>query len=631
MNLSSDQKLLLWLILIPLIGALSSYLCSFKRPSLSGYVASLAALLSAICAGMLFFAASAAPVSLQLWDWMSFLGAKISFEFVLDRLSAVMALVITGIGTLIHVYSIAYMSEDESRPRFFAYLNLFLFSMLVLVLAANMPVAFIGWEGVGLCSYLLIGFWFTNKSYAFAGQKAFVVNRIGDVGFILAMLILASYGVSLTFSEMAAGISQLPSFVVYTVACCLFLAAAGKSAQLPLFVWLPDAMAGPTPVSALIHAATMVTAGIYLFARAHVIPDAAPAVQYLVLSIGTLTALIGATSAVAQRDIKKVLAYSTVSQLGFMFMAVGVGAYSVAMFHVVTHAFFKALLFLSAGSVIHGCHHEQLMEKFGGLWKKMPVTFVAYLVGTIAISGLPFVHFSGAISKDYILERVITAHHLAFKFPFSNASLPEICWVVALFTAALTAFYMFKSLILTFFGTYRGEHPPHESPPLMTGVLLILAIPSAAFGALYGEKLLGYLELWNGTVADHSEATAHMNELIVGGFALAGALLSVLLFGLPALTRIIVGKFNSLRPFFERAWGFDDLYKNVVCQPLSAFGKFLIAFDRNFIDGFSRGIGAVVEATGEILRRTSTGRISQFVPTMIISFGLLITFLVLIR
>jgi NADH-quinone oxidoreductase subunit L len=637
MTVSESQQLLLTLITAPLVGSIATYFVSLKSQKLSPYIATFAAFISAFASLLLFRGLPGAVTELNLWNWIELFGQTISFSFVFDNLSAVMCLVITWIGSLIHLYSISYMNEEPSKGRYFCYLNLFLFSMLVLVLAANLPVMFIGWEGVGLCSYLLIGFWFSKNSYAIAGQKAFVVNRIGDVGFLIAMLILATSGVSLNFQSLANEIPLISDHVIALVAISLFLAAAGKSAQLPLFVWLPDAMAGPTPVSALIHAATMVTAGVYLFARTHVVLDAAPVVQMFILGMGTLTAFIGATSALAQRDIKKVLAYSTVSQLGFMFIAVGVGAYSAAIFHVVTHAFFKALLFLAAGSVIHGCHHEQLMENFGGLWKKMPVTFLTYLIGVLAISGAPF--FSGAVSKDYILERVITAVNFSSSLPGTPLKLTEICWSIAVISAGITALYMVKSLILTFFGTYRGKHhegqaaaEPHESPILMTSVLVILAIPSVLFGTMYGEKLLDFLKDYRGVLVIHNEAMHHSNELIIELFAGFGALIAVLIFGLPALSRMFNGQFKSLAPFFENAWRIDQLYNFVIVSPISRFGLFLQrVFDKQIVSGVTNGLGAVIEATGELTRRTHTGRISQFLPTMFISFGILVTFLLLIR
>jgi len=623
-----EQKLLLYLLLTPLAGSILSYLFSLLYPRLSGVIATLAAALSGICATLLYRMLGETPITLTLWDWFTFFGDPVRFEFVFDRLAAVMCLVITWVGSAIHLYSVGYMAEDESEGRFFSFLNLFLFAMLILVLGSSLPMMFIGWEGVGLCSYLLIGFWFDNEQFTAAGQKAFIVNRVGDIGFLLAMFLIAQAGLSLNFVELESGIGLPPTELVNLIALALFLAAAGKSAQLPLFVWLPDAMAGPTPVSALIHAATMVTAGVYLFARVHFVLDFAPLAQDFILIIGTLTAFIAATAALVQRDIKKVLAYSTVSQLGFMFMAIGAGAYSVAMFHVVTHAFFKALLFLSAGAVIYGCHHEQTFEKFGGLWRKMPMTFLMYLTGTLAISGIPF--FSGAVSKDLILENMYLA---GSEIPYARMTVGELCWVIAIFTAGLTAFYMFRSLILTFFGKYRGEHEPHEAPAIMLVPLILLAIPSAIFGELFGDSLLHYLEGWRGLNPEMSLEFRHALEGPVLISALSGVVLAILIFAfLPSILKWGQLRFAEDRSYFERAWGFDEMYYDLIARPLSAMSLFLTKFiDRGVVDGTVSGTAHMVEATGELVSRTHTGRVGQFIPAMLISFFCLVTFILLIR
>jgi len=620
---------LLYLVLVPLTGSILSYALSLKSKKLGSLIATGSAFL---CAGIATYLFKNLPdgadseFRITLWEWFAIYGEPINIEFAYDRLTAVMCLVITWVGSLIHLYSVGYMSDDESQGRFFAYLNLFLFSMLVLVLGASLPLVFIGWEGVGLCSYLLIGFWFTNPEYAKAGQKAFVVNRIGDIGFVLGMLFLARQGLSLTFTDLRAEVGGIPPEILSIAAICLFLGAAGKSAQLPLFTWLPDAMAGPTPVSALIHAATMVTAGVYLFARMDFLLVGAPGAQILIIVAGALTAFIGGTSALVQRDIKKVLAYSTVSQLGFMFMAVGAGALSAAIFHVVTHAFFKAVLFLSAGSVIHGCHHEQNLDKFGGLWKKMPVTFVCYLVGTLAIAGVPY--FSGAFSKDLILERTYE-----FQGPQAFFWLGRFAWALGVLTAGITAFYMFRSLILTFFGSYRGKSEPHESGPLLLLPIVLLAIPSAAFGALYGEPLLHYLASWEGMHIELPDADAHFLEQVVLAFSASGILLSFIVYLLLPSSRIALGKLlPNLKIFLGKAWVFDDLYAFLILAPISFFARFLTGFiDRGIINGSMSAVGTVTEATGELLRRSHTGRIPQFVGAMLSSLVLFIIFLFLIK
>lgn len=618
---------ILLLVGAPLFGSLLSYLLSLRFPRLSGVVATGAAFASALAATNLFRVLGDGEIRLSLWEWFSVFDRTVRFEFVFDHLSAVMCLVVTWVGSIIHLYSIGYMAEDESKGRFFAYLNLFLFSMLILVVGASLPVMFIGWEGVGLCSYLLIGFWYRNQDYSKAGQKAFVMNRVGDVGFLIGMYILAQSGLSLDFSELQSGIGDAPQEILNVAGIAFFLAAAGKSAQIPLFTWLPDAMAGPTPVSALIHAATMVTAGVYLFARMYFVLDGAPIAQELIVFIGSLTAFVAATSAITQRDIKKVLAYSTVSQLGFMFMAIGAGAYSAAIFHVVTHAFFKALLFLAAGSVIHGCHHEQLLEKLGGLWKKMPLTFVTYLIGTLAISGVPF--FSGAYSKDLILEHSFMAKGGEFWF---GLKLGHFAWALGVVTAGITAFYMFRSLVLTFFGTYKGEHEPHESSAVMTTPLVLLAIPAAMFGGYFGDELLDYLREWSGPHLEVEGSLAYLEHYVLLSSA-AGIVIAILLFGFknPLISKL-GERYPGISSFLERAWVFDEFYQAFIVHPLDRLSSALSqALDRAVIDGIVNGTGTVIEACGELVSRCHTGRLSQFSNTMLASFVFFLVFLFLLR
>ncbi len=414
-------------------------------------------------------------------NWINAGLLHIDFSLVLDQLSLVMLLIITGVGFLIHIYSVGYMEHEDGYWRYFAYLNLFLFFMTVLVLAGNALLMFVGWEGVGLASYLLIGFWFQKTSAADAGKKAFVVNRIGDFGFLIGLFYLLAYFGTLSFSEIASKLAANSGWtggVLTAIALCLLVGAAGKSAQLPLYVWLPDAMEGPTPVSALIHAATMVTAGVYMIARAHFIFDRSPFALSVVAVVGAATALFAATIGLVQNDIKRVLAYSTVSQLGYMFLGCGVAAYSAAIFHLMTHAFFKALLFLAAGSVIHGLGGEQDMRKMGGLRKRMPVTYWTMTAAVLAIAGFPF--FSAFFSKDAILYAA-----------FVSGGLGKVLWFVGLVTAALTAFYMFRLWYLTFWGEMRSpDVHPHESPASMTGPLVILAILSVVGGWIgFGENL----------------------------------------------------------------------------------------------------------------------------------------------
>ena len=422
-------------------------------------------------------------ITVHYFDFINTDTLKIPFDFKVDALSSLFLLVITGVGTLIHLYSTAYMKDEEAPhyARYFAYLNLFIFSMLLLVLGDNYVIMFIGWEGVGLCSYLLIGYWFTNATYNYAAKKAFVMNRIGDLGFLLAIFWLiaklgsVSYGHVLTAESLA----KLSTTDITAITLFLFIGAMGKSAQIPLYTWLPDAMAGPTPVSALIHAATMVTAGIYMITRSNILFSASEFTQHVVAIVGISTALLAATIAIKQNDIKKVLAYSTVSQLGYMFLGLGVGAYSGAVFHVITHAFFKALLFLGAGSVIHAMHHEQDIRKMGGLKSKLPITHITFLIGCIAIAGVP--PFSGFFSKDEILAAAFA------KSP--------IYWALGVVGAAMTAFYMFRLYATTFLGKFRGTdeqaHHLHESPFAMTLPLILLALASAIAGAIGIPALMG--------------------------------------------------------------------------------------------------------------------------------------------
>jgi NADH-quinone oxidoreductase subunit L len=447
--------------------------------SLPGVIATAAVSIS-FAISLFFFVqilANATPVSKHFFDWIKLGSFSIGFEVVLDQLSLLWLLFVTGIGALIHVYSIGYMKDDENADRFFSYLNLFIFFMILLVTGGNLGIMFIGWEGVGLCSYLLIGFWYKNQAYNDAAKKAFIMNRIGDLGFLIGLFTLAYLFNTINFESLKDALTttnDLHSTALLSIAgLALFLGAMGKSAQIPLYTWLPDAMAGPTPVSALIHAATMVTAGIFMITRLNFLFDLTPDVRLFIAIVGAFTALFAATIGLAQTDIKKVLAYSTVSQLGLMFMALGFGAYHVAVFHVITHAFFKACLFLGSGSVIHAMGGEQDMRKMGGLKKVMGVTFTTFLISTLSISGIP--PFAGFFSKDEIL---LTA--------FENNT---FLWVIAALASLLTAFYMFRALFLTFFNDFRGtaeqKHHLHESPASMTMPLIVLAV-LATVGGLIG-------------------------------------------------------------------------------------------------------------------------------------------------
>ena len=560
----------------------------------------------------------------DLFTWISVGGLDVHVGFLVDPLSVTMALFVTGVGALIHLYSIGYMHGDERYPTFFVYLNLFAFSMLMLVLADSFLLTFLGWEGVGACSYFLISFWFERSSAATAGKKAFVTNRIGDFGFMLAMfLIFATFG-SLNYVPVLEEAGTLAKGTATAIALLLFVGAVGKSAQLPLYVWLPDAMEGPTPVSALIHAATMVTAGVFLMVRVNPILDMAPGALTLIAVIGALTAFFAATIACAQNDIKKVLAYSTVSQLGYMFLAVGSGAYIAAIFHMVTHAFFKALLFLGAGSVIHGMHDEQDMKRMGALRKWLPITSGTFIIGWLAIAGVP--PFSGFWSKDDIL---LAAWE-------KNRGL----WLVGLITALMTAYYMSRQVFLVFYGGERwnkadskshgeakgepehepaaagghggghGEFTPHESPGTMTFPLIALAALAAVGGILKSP-----LEHWLETVLAHPHHFASSSSTKIGLAAVAAvsAITGILLAGAIWL-RGRKARQDSLEPkVLQNAWYVDGLYEKVVEAPGRAFANFsAFVVDAKIIDGTVNGVGALVRAGGSRLRGVQSGFVRSY-------------------
>ena len=560
-------------------------------------------------------------IVVHYFDFINTNTVKIPFDFRVDALSSLFLLVITGVGTLIHLYSTAYMHEETAPhyARYFAYLNLFIFSMLLLVLGDNYVIMFIGWEGVGLCSYLLIGYWFTNTTYNNAAKKAFIMNRIGDLGFLLAIFWLivrlgtVSYGEVLTAESLA----KLSSADITAITLLLFVGAMGKSAQIPLYTWLPDAMAGPTPVSALIHAATMVTAGIYMITRTNIFYTHSEIAQTVVAIIGISTALLAATIAIKQNDIKKVLAYSTVSQLGYMFLGLGVGAYSGAVFHVITHAFFKALLFLAAGSVIHAMHHEQDIRKMGGLKSKLPISHITFLIGCIAIAGVP--PFSGFFSKDEILAAAYAKN--------------PIYWFLGLIGAAMTAFYMFRLYATTFLGQFRGTEAQashlHESPASMTIPLIILAVLSAVGGAMGVPEILGGHH-WLGQHLSSiigSESTLHLShttEWILMGSSVTIAVLALL---------IAVGKYSkqadgepqtALGKFLYNKWLVDEFYEKVIVQPLNRFAGFLKeVVEKNIIDGFVNGTGKIVQYGARQTRLIQSGQVGYYILFMVLSIVLL--------
>ena len=553
------------------------------------------------------------PITEHDFTWIQSGLLNIGFDLTVDRLTAVMLLVVTGVGSLIHIYSIGYMDHEEGYGRFFAFLNLFMFFMLLLVLASNLLLVFVGWEGVGLCSYLLVGFYFKEKFAGDAANKAFIVNRIGDFGFSLGIFLLVIHFKTLTFSTIAAAVKTMPveasvgTLTIITL--LLFVGACGKSAQLPLYVWLPDAMAGPTPVSALIHAATMVTAGVYMIARVSFLYDHAPMAMHVVAIVGLATAVFAATIGLAQNDIKKVFAYSTVSQLGYMFLGVGLGAYSAGIFHLMTHAFFKALLFLGAGSVIHGLSGEQDLRHMGGLRKAMPITFVTLGIASLAISGVP--GFSGFYSKDAILAAAY------------SSAWPWMFWVGA-GTAGITAFYVFRAYFLAFFGKYRGHHHPHESPFVMTFPLMVLALLS--FGG-------GFFSVpqWLAPMFPLAAEHGGMQPMIISSaFGIGGILLAFLIYVVaPTLSDALKSAAGPIYTLVVNKYYVDELYSFAIVKPVIALSRTVLwrGVDDGLIDtGLVNGLGRVLQAFGSVLRHWQSGSIRN-AATWILAGSLLLIFI----
>ncbi|MFN5134321.1 MAG: NADH-quinone oxidoreductase subunit L, partial [Chitinophagaceae bacterium] len=556
---------------------------------------------------------------------------NIPFEFLVDRLSALFLMIITGVGFLIHLYSTSYMHEEEPQhfARYFSYLNLFVFSMLLLVLGANYLIMFIGWEGVGLCSYLLIGYWFKNKEYGNAARKAFVMNRIGDLGFLLGLFFIIQQFGSLTYGDVFSQAAQMNSgaTILTIITLLLFVGATGKSAQIPLYTWLPDAMAGPTPVSALIHAATMVTAGIYMIARSNILYTLAPVSQTVVAVIGLATAILAATIAIKQNDIKKVLAYSTVSQLGYMFLGLGVGAYTGAVFHVMTHAFFKALLFLGAGSVIHAMHHEQDIRKMGGLSKKLPITHWTFFIGCVAIAGIP--PFSGFFSKDEILIGAYVHN-------------PVLYWI-GLGGALMTAFYMFRLYAMTFRGTFRGtheqEHHLHESPWQMTVPLIVLAFLAAVAGfvgipelfAHDAHKLEHYLApvFAESTKRAAAHSISHTQEYILLAVSISLILIAIIYAWSRYSKKPETADATGFGKTLANKWYVDELYDAIISKPLNGFGVFANKFiEKSGIDGIVNGVGKSVHWGSRQLRLLQSGQVGAYVLWMVL--GILLFFVLII-
>jgi NADH-quinone oxidoreductase subunit L len=632
---------LIWLVpLLPLIGFILIGLLNRRLSKGVAGVIGAGAVFGAFVISLLIFlqikSDPSAVATIDLFDWISAGNLHISFSFLVDQLSSLFLLIITGVGFLIHVYSIGYMHDDEGFRRFFAYLNLFVFFMLLLVLGSNYLIMFVGWEGVGLCSYLLIGYWFKNTSYNNAAKKAFIMNRIGDLGFLLGIILIFTTFGSISYKEVFDTASSFSSGqpVMVCITLLLFIGAIGKSAQLPLYTWLPDAMAGPTPVSALIHAATMVTAGIYMIARSNILYVLAPVSMEVVAITGLVTALFAATIGLAQNDIKKVLAYSTVSQLGYMFLGLGVGAFTGAVFHVMTHAFFKALLFLGAGSVIHAMSGEQDLRSMGGLKKYLPVTYFTFLMGTIAISGIP--PFSGFFSKDEILAHAFE-HNKVF-------------WIIGLITSALTAFYMFRLFFLTFHGNFRGtEHQKnhlHESPKSITIPLIILAILSVIGGFVgiphvIGEHL-GHIPhaLSNFlspvfAMSDKKMLAPHLNETtewILMGVAVIAAACSIAFAYSKYVKKqaVPVSEAQSLKPAHNLIYNkyyIDEVYETLITKPINWISGVSHKFvELRFIDAIVNSTGDAVNWSARTFRQVQTGNIGVYIFIMVISIVLILFF-----
>jgi NADH-quinone oxidoreductase subunit L len=624
---------LAWLVLaFPLMGFLVTGLANKRlKNNQAGIIASLMVTLSFVVSVTLFFilrSIDQEKATVTLFNWIAIAGMDIPFALLIDHLSLTMMMIVTGVGALIHIYSSGYMHDEERVNSFFAQMNLFTFSMLLLVMGANYLVLFIGWEGVGLCSYLLIGFWFKNPEYNYAARKAFIMNRIGDLGFILGIILLFFTFKSVSFSEIFSQAKEFQSGapVITLITILLLVGAVGKSAQIPLFTWLPDAMAGPTPVSALIHAATMVTAGIYMIARSSILYSLAPFTLNIIIAVGLVTAILAAIIGLKQNDIKKVLAYSTVSQLGYMFLALGLGAYSGAVFHLTTHAFFKALLFLGAGSIIHAMGGEQDIRNMGGLRKKMPLTYFTFLAATLAISGIP--PFSGFFSKDLILSKA-----------FENNI---IIYILALGGALITCFYMFRLLYLVFFGEQRlaGAHP-HESPKVMTLPLMILSVLSVFGGFLNIPSLFGgdskfSTFLQSAVVSTTSDELSHSTEI-----GLITVSLSLLLLIIYIAYRIFVSKSvvpakeGEPMPFISKLiynrFYIDEIYVAVFEKPYGFLSDFFSdKVENTVLDPVVDEVGNVTARIGSELRKLQQGNMSFYLFAMVAGILLFIIFILIV-
>jgi NADH-quinone oxidoreductase subunit L len=635
----------IWLVpLFPLIGVLFNGLFGYRfSEKVVGWFGSLMVGFSFVVVCLAFLELLGIDpehrsVTVSVFTWLLSGSLNASASILVDPLSCVMMLVVAGVSFLIHIYSIGYMHGDKGFARYFTFLNLFVFFMLTLVMGNNYLIMFIGWEGVGLCSYLLIGFWFEDDEKANAGKKAFIVNRIGDFGFLVGIMLMFTTFGTVNYLNVFESASHYPvgTGIITAITLCLFIGAIGKSAQIPLYVWLPDAMAGPTPVSALIHAATMVTAGVYMVARSNILYSLAPTSLMVVAIVGAVTAIFSATIGLVQNDIKKVLAYSTVSQLGYMFLACGVGAFAIGIFHLMTHAFFKALLFLGSGSVIHALSGEQDIRNMGGLKSKIPTTFWTFFVATLAISGIP--GLSGFFSKDEILFRAFSSGNYGV-------------WIIGLLAAALTAFYMFRLVFLTFYGNFRGdkhvESHIHEPAPTMTIPLIILAIlsiiggyiglPHALGGGAWFEK---FLEPIIGSVGPHELAQMESHVALSTEYLLMILSIVVALLGIyvaylmyrknPELPGKLATNLKNLYQLLLNKYYVDEIYNLLVVQPLLWISNQLSdLFDMKGIDGMVNGVAWVVETTGKGVRRIQTGLVQNYALFMSLGILLLLGYLLL--
>ena len=652
-----ETNLLSIIIFAPLAGAAINWFLG-RRVRSEGFIAAVACGSVAVSTIVAFYLAfkshgalrSEEPLLDHIWTWLQVGNLRADFGLAMDRLSGTYALFITFVGFLIHVFAVGYMHGEAGFYRFFAYLNLFMFAMLTLVLGDNFVLMFVGWEGVGLCSYLLIGYYFDKKEASDAAKKAFITNRIGDWGFLIGIMLTFFVTGSVSFfANPAAGEAAQTALSFFTtqgvepftfgaifaggatsIAVLLFIGAAGKSAQIPLYVWLPDAMAGPTPVSALIHAATMVTAGVYMIVRCSEIFVHAPTAMFIVAIVGAATALFAATIGLAQNDIKKVLAYSTISQLGYMFLACGVGAFIAAIFHVITHAFFKALLFLGSGSVIHGTHHEQDMRRMGGLRKYMPITYVTMLIGWLAISGIPV--FAGFFSKDEILWKTWSAAGLG--------SFSKVLWVIGAITALLTAVYMTRMMAMTFWGKERFDahhHKPHESPLTMTLPLIVLAVLSTVGGfigipyALANRDINVIEHTLEPVVAhapetattDHADEHAHVGEERV----LAGVSVAIALIGM-GIGWVLFQRqpLRQLPRLLENKYYVDEIYDKTLIRPIEATSREGLwkIIDKGVIDGLLHSIGDAVTELGRVARYLQAGFVRGYAAIILLGALILI-------